>query len=278
MNPNLQNDPNNSLGQSNQPQPGSQLFPSNQSALQAERQQQVLAQNPAVQQVVSNSTFGEHKPVGWIVSVTLLIILLVSTAGFAYWAFSERQTYKNDSDKLVAAAVSKAEKETTDKNNKKFAEEQKNPLTNYTGPSEYGSIRVDYPKTWSGYVTETGGGSGAVFNAYFHPKIVPDVANRNKKDKASVALQVQVVDRPYDKAVAERESFTKTGKLSAVPYTLKKNPDNVGTLFTGELDSGLRGREIVLPLRDKAIVVTMETDDYLSDLENYILPNLSFVP
>jgi hypothetical protein len=257
-------------------QPASTYFPPNQAALQAEQQQQALAVNPAVQQVLGSNGFQSQKPVKWIVSVALLAILLVSASGFSYWAFTERQKYKNDTDKIVAAAVAQAEKKTTEKNNEKFAEELKNPLTNYTGPSSYGTISVGYPKTWSAYVS-TGTGSKSEFEAYFHPKVVPAVST-GSTGKAAVAVHIQVTDDTYDEVVSDRESSIKSGKLTAAPYALPKNAEQVGVVFTGELASKLSGREIVLPLRDKAIVITFETDEYLNDIEKYILPNLTFIP
>lgn len=269
------NQQNNGVPPEQQPQQNNQFFPSNPAALQAEQQQQAIAQNPAVQQVMSNSSFQSQKPVKWIIIIALLIILLISAGGFAYWAFTERQKYKNDTDKIVAVAVTKAEKDTTEKNNKKFAEELKNPLTNYTGPSSYGSISVDYPKTWSAYVKEAASGT-SVFDAYFHPEFVPDITAT--KEKPAVALHIQVVGQGYDKVVASRESDVKNGKLSAEPFALEQNPEDVGTIFRGQLDSDLQGTQIILPLRDKTIIITTETDDYLEDIEKYILPNLTFVP
>lgn len=290
MNP---NQPYNPLGQNQgaqdlnaaqSPQPqvpqqqGSQFFPSNPAALQAEQQQQALASNPAVQQVVSNSTFGEHKPVKWIVATTLLAILLVSAAGFAYWAFSERQTYKNDSDKLVATAVAKAEKDTTEKNNKKFAEELKNPLKTYTGPASYGSISIQYPKTWSGYVS-TGNTSGAVLEGYFNPDVVPTVTPVSSgQPRAPIALKVQVLSQTYDQVVNTQKSFVDSGKLAAVPYALPKMANQVGTKFVGAISPEVNGTQIVLPLRDKTLVITTESDQFLADIEKHILPNFTFVP
>lgn len=256
-------------------QPASQFFPSNPSAIRAEQQQQAMALSPAVRQAMSNSSLEGRRPVKLIIAVALLAILLVSASAFAYWAFTERQKYKNDTDKIVAVAVARTEKTTTEKNNKKFAEELKNPLTNYTGPSSYGSISVDYPKTWSAYAKENEGGNSP-FDAYFHPEFVPNV--EAKKDRQAVALHVQVVNQTYDKVLAVKDKDVKSGKLTSEPYALEKNSDVEGMIFRGQLDTDLEGTQIVLPLRDKTIIITTETDTYLADINQYILPNLTFVP
>lgn len=231
---------------------------------------------PIVAQPISGSSYEAQKPLGWIIGVILLTIALLAAIGAGYWAFSERQDYKNNVEKHVSVAVAEAEKKTTEKNNLKFAEELKNPLKNYVGPASYGSISVDYPKTWSAYVGN-GVSSSSQFNAYFHPNVVPNVVAKTG-EKEAVALHIEVLNQPYDRTMTIRESAIKSGKVSAAPYALPKNPNDVGVMFTGELASKLQGREILLPLRDKTIVITIETDAYTADINNYILPNLTFVP
>lgn len=260
-----------------QPQPGQGFFPSNQAAILAEQQRQAMAANPNLQPM-SNSTFQAHKPVTWIVVTALLVILLISVSGFGFWAFSERQTYKNDSDKLVAVAVTKAEKATTEQNNKKFAEELKNPLKVYTGPSSYGSITIEYPKTWSGYVS-TANTSGAVLDGYFNPDVVPTILPPSSgQSRQPIALKVQVIAQTYDQVVTAQKSFITSGKVTASPYALPKMPEQVGTKFVGAISSDINGTQYVLPLRDKTLVITTESDQFLNDINTYILPNFTFVP
>lgn len=258
--------------QPNNPQPNNPYYPPNNAMPPV-----AGGPSPIVPQPVSQSTFKSQRPLGLIIAVIILSALLVATIGVGYWIFTERQDYKNNVDKHVSVAVAKAEKSTTDKNNKKFAEELKNPLKKYTGPSSYGSISLDYPKTWSGYVGATSTGN-SVFNAYFHPDVVPNVA-AGSQEKTAVALQVQVISQTYDTYVATKSSYVTGGKLVAEPFALEKNPGVVGVMFTGEMQpSRLQGRQIVLPLRDKTIVITMETDQFMNDIRTYILPSLTFVP
>lgn len=212
----------------------------------------------------------------WIIGVVVLAVLLLGALGFGIWAFGERQNYKNNVDGIVADAVKVAEKETTDKNNKVFAEELKNPFKSYVGPESYGSVKITYPKTWSGYINN-GDSSRAAVDMYFHPDIVP-ASGRSGENTVAVALHIQVVDQAYDKLVVARNSAVKSGKLTAAPYALPKMPSEPGMKFVGQLDNKVNGTEIVLPLRDKSIVITTQTDTYLNDFNNIILPNLTFVP
>lgn len=221
---------------------------------------------------------GGGTPWGWIITVIILSVLLVSAAGFAFWAFAGRQDYKNNSDEKAAAAVEVAKKETTEENNKRFAEELKNPLKTYTGPESFGSVAVQYPKTWSAYIANQGLTSGSVLDIYFHPDVVPAISASSGTSRPAVALRVQVLNQSYTQTVNALKSSVDSGQVTAEPYTLPKVPDQTGTLFRGKLANELVGTQIVLPLRDKSLVINTDTDQFLPDFNKYILPNLSFVP
>ena len=88
-----------------------------------------------------------------IVSVVLVFGVLI----FAGWAYQGRQDYKNNVDKKVAAAVEVAQQETSAQKDKEFAEKDKSPLKAYNGPSEYGSLVIQYPKAGAAMSKTTGG-------------------------------------------------------------------------------------------------------------------------
>lgn len=215
------------------------------------------------------------KPLGLIIAVAILALALIGALVFGFWAFAERADYKNNSEEKVAAAVEVAKKETTDENNKRFAEESKNPLKTYTGPSSYGSVKVQYPKTWSAYIDALGT-AGIPFDAYFHPDFVP--ATQAGEGKQAIALRVQVSSEPYDQVLGMYDGGIQNNELKASPYALPKMPEQVGMKFVGKLSDQLNGTEIVLPLRDKTLIITTETDNYLADFNKHILANLTFVP
>lgn len=225
----------------------------------------------------SSSGYGAGSSTKWVIAIVLLVTLLAGALGFGFWAFAERQDYKDNVDEKIAVAVKVAEEETTAANNKKFAEELKSPLKTYTGPESYGSIKVTYPKTWSGYINN-GNRGDAVVDMYFHPNVVPAADRSGDQGQAPVALHVQVVDEPYSQVAEERKGSVEAGELSATPYTLAKVPKVVGMKFTGKLSDEINGTEVILPLRDKTIIITTQTDTFLNDFNTHILPNLTFVP
>jgi len=264
---------------------GGQQIPADQAAAQFGRPvistavQQPQAQMPApgtpgtVPAVVVPKN---HTP-WWVwLLVGVLSLLVIGGAAFGFWAYGERQDYKDNSDAKVAAAVEVAKVETTEENNKQFAEEAKNPLKPYTGPAEFGSVNLLYPKTWSGYIDTSSSGTAA-FTALFHPGVVPAQTGRSG-GRAAVALKVEVLNREYSAVVKQRESGVRNGELTASAYAFPKQDKQIGTKFVGKITSDLTGTEIIIPLRDKTIVVTTETDQYLQDFNTYILPNLNFEP
>jgi hypothetical protein len=210
---------------------------------------------------------------GVMISLILTIVLLLGAIGFGFWAFSSRQDYKDNSDAKADAAVRVAvEKESATKD-KQFAEEEKNPLKTYNGPEALGSLVIKYPKTWSGYVSANTG-SNSSLDAYFNPDVVPAVGNQD----STFALHVQVVSQPYTRTLQTFANQQKAGKLTISAYALPKLPKVVGVRVTGKLSQRHDGTVVVLPLRSQTIEIETDGTQFLSDYDNIILPNFSFLP
>lgn len=231
--------------------------------------------------ISSSSSYGGSSgpPWGWIVVTVVLSLSAIGLLVFALWAYSSRQDFKNNVDQKVAVAVEGAKKQQTEEDNKRFAEELKNPLKTYTGPSDYGSVSVQYPKTWSSYLANNGLSSGAILDVYFHPDIIPPVS-ANNNNRSAIALNVQVLNQSYSQAIStlKQRSEQSQTKIIAEPYALPKMPNQSGILFRGQLTNNLNGLAIFIPLRDKTIRISTDTDQWLADFNNYILPNFSFEP
>jgi hypothetical protein len=235
----------------------------------------VMPGGPGIPPQMSQNNSKHHRPVGLLVAIFLLSVLLLGAIGFGYWAFTERQDYKLKSDEKVAAAVEIAKQETTDANNLRFAEESKNPLKEYQGSSALGSIKLSYPKTWSGYIDQLNTNSNPLL-AKFHPGVVP--ATTKGTAQQPIALTVSVLEQPYDQVIASRNGLVENGDLKASPYALPKMSDEIGMKFVGKISYNFTGTEIILPLRDKTLLISTETNQYINDFNKYILPNITFVP
>jgi hypothetical protein len=210
---------------------------------------------------------------GIVISLVAVSILLVSSLGFAGWAFTERQDYKNNSDEKVSAAVVLARQDESTKKDKQFAEEIKNPFRTYAGPQAFGSLIVKYPDTWSAYVDDTGRGTAPV-DAYFHLGTVPSVL----AESSAFALRVKVVTQSYEASLANLRKLEKTGAVTMEPYVLPLVPEAIGIKATGEVKPDKNGTLIILPLRDRTIQISTEGDEFITDFTEKVLPNLSFAP
>lgn len=207
--------------------------------------------------------------------IILLVILLVASLAFGGWAYSQMQSYKNDSDKKVAAAVAvqkqtltKAAQDNFDKANTK----------QFIGSPTYGSITFNYPKTWSAYVDTSN--TSEPINAYLHPDQVPGI-----NSKTAYALRVELVSSDYSQVTQQFSSGIQQGTVTAKAYLPPKlsGVTNVqpGTLFSGQTnpsDSTQRGTLLAIKVRDKTLEISTQSTDYLNDFNNVILSSLSFAP
>lgn len=215
---------------------------------------------------------------GSVASLGLLVFLGVALIGaliFGGWAYKGRQDYKNNSDTKTSAAVESAKKAQASELQKVFDEQQKKPSVSYKGPTTYGTITFDYPKTWSGYVD--GSVSGEPINGYFYPQIVPGL-----QSKSAYALRVELVDSEYASILQQHDSQVKDGTAKASAYVPPKmvGVANVqpGTRFDGVLDQDITGSMVIIKVRDKTLEVYTQSNDFLSDFNNTVLPSLTFAP
>jgi hypothetical protein len=208
-----------------------------------------------------------------IVTLLLIIVsvLFVAAGSFAIWAFMERQDYKNNVDTKITAANAVVKKQTQLEDQKLFAEEAKNPLKTYVGPEQYGTISLDYPKTWSMYVATTGTNTSAGLDTYFAPDYVPGVTDQN----AVYSLRVKVLNQQYATVM---RAYSANKKVTVAPYELPKVKGEIGSRVEGQITPKKQGVMIVLPVRDKTLQVWTESDTFRADLDNIILANLTFVP
>jgi hypothetical protein len=210
-----------------------------------------------------------------LIPLILVCLFLIGAGVFGYWAFSQRQDYKNNSDQKSAAAATAARKDEDLIKDKAFVEAEKQPLTAYDGPEAYGSVHVEYPKTWSVYINSTSNDTQPL-DAFFNPRFVPSVDDQN----SVFALRVQVVSTSYSKVVSQFASGVKQGQVTVNPYALPKVPNVTGVRVDGLIHPGKKntGSMVIMPLRDKSIEIWTENAQSIGDFNNIILPNVTFQP
>ncbi|MEX2014675.1 MAG: hypothetical protein WD885_01960 [Candidatus Saccharimonadales bacterium] len=203
-----------------------------------------------------------------VISLIISCVLLVATIGFSTWAFTERQSYKNDVDGKIAAAIEINTKQVSDQKDNEFLEKEKFPLDTFEGSSQYGGVKVSYPKTWSAYIVENQATAEYVF--------APDFISG--EPDASRPLKITVETRSYSDALRVYDAQLLSGQLKAKAYSLPKVRNVVGTRFDGSVLEGKQGTVILLPLRDKTITISNEVPGLINDFNKIILENMSFNP
>ncbi len=207
---------------------------------------------------------------GLLIPLIMVVILLLAAGAFGVWAYMERQDYKNNVDQKIAAAVEVAKRQLSSEKDNEFLEREKEPLKEYKGPAAYGSLVIKYPKTWGAYVSENASGNTPV-DGYFNPVFVPGVTGEN-----SYALRAQIANSAYAQEIKRFDSQVKTGKVSATPYIPANVPGVTGMRFDGEIMPNKVGSMVVVPMRDKTLKLWTESNNYLGDFNNIILPNYTF--
>jgi hypothetical protein len=210
--------------------------------------------------------------------IAILSVLLLLAIGFGAWAFLQMQDYKNNSDKKATAAVAVAKKAQAAELQAQFEQQSKSPNKTFKGSATYGSVTFDYPKTWSAYVDSSN--SSEPINAYFHPNEVPGV-----QTNTAYALRVELLSTDYSQVAKQFDSEIEQGDVTAKAYVPPKlkGVSNVqpGTMFSGQInsqDSSQKGTILIIKVRDKTLQVSTESNDYLNDFNNTVLPSLSFAP
>jgi hypothetical protein len=202
-----------------------------------------------------------------LIAIIGLSVFTVAFAGLSIWAFVNYMDQKNNVDSKVASAVAEAEKTLGDDLEAKFIEREKEPLKSFTGPSDYGTLGLKYPKTWSTYVSNDGT-KGTGYEAFFNPGAVPSVTSASSR----YALHVAIVNDTYEDVLADYENLVQKGDLRT--SAVKANGKN-GTRLDGNFTKDIRGAAVVFKIRDKTAIIQTDADTFKADFEA-LIPTITF--
>ncbi|HET6863684.1 MAG TPA: hypothetical protein VFH37_00560 [Candidatus Saccharimonadales bacterium] len=207
--------------------------------------------------------------------IIVLVILLATALGFGGWAYSQMQSYKNNTNQKIEAALSAAKDSQTKQVQDAF---DKANTKQYAGPAVFGTISFSYPKTWSAYIDTTS--QSEPINGYFFPNIVPGI-----QSKTAFALRMELVSTDYNQILQQFQSQIKTGRVTAKVYVPPKlngvNNVTPGTLLSGTInnqDQTQHGTMLVIKVRDKTLQLSTQSNDYLNDFNSIVLSSLTFSP
>jgi len=185
-------------------------------------------------------------------------LLTVVFLGLFIYMYINWQDASTDINGKIDLAVAKAENELRTTLEDEFAEKEKYPYSTFTGPSDFGSLTFEYPKTWSVYVPDDAS-RAEDFHAYLNPGQVNVV-----QDTTVMALRVSIVNILTDEVKKEYTAKVQDN-LMTVSTTIV-NGTNVD-VYRGELNSGLQGIVCIFKIRDKTALI--QTDAMLFNDDFY---------
>ncbi len=210
----------------------------------------------------------KKKPFNMLIVPLVVVILLLGAAIFmAVSSNNKYQEQKNNVQAIVDKNVTQAKKEQKISLDKEYDEKSKLPYVTYEGPSELGSVKITYPRSWSAMYNQ--GGSN-LFSFYAHPSIVPSPDLKKK-----FALRVAITDGKYQDALSGYEKQTKNKNITISPYQVS---GVTGARIDGEINKDEDGSLVVFPVRDKVLYVWTQDKTYINDFNDIVLKNLSFIP
>lgn len=200
---------------------------------------------------------------GQLVAIIGLSVLVLILGSVSIWALVSYNEQKTDVDGRVSAAVSDAKKEQADEDEAKFLEREKEPMTSFVGPDDYGRLTFNYPKTWSKYIDKDGT-DGGDYTAYLSPGGVPSTS---ESDAQQFALRVIIEQKDYDSVVQGYDSLVKKGDLK---QSTTASQGNQGTRLDGNFSKNIRGAAVIYKSRDKTITIRTDADTFKPDFEKLV--------
>lgn len=204
-----------------------------------------------------------------VIPIAGLGLLVAVLLGIVIVLFVQLDEAKDEREQYAAEVVTNKEADIKAELQAEFDEKEKDPFEDFETDPVLGDVKFRYPKTWSVSMLQDPA-SDPQIDAYFHPNAI----RVDAADTRSYALRVQLVLEPYSEVVEGFSSDIEEGLLKTKAVTFNGVE---GIRLDGQLDEVDRGAKVVLPFRDKTIMVWTESRDFLNDFEK-VMGSFSFNP
>lgn len=207
----------------------------------------------------------KHNTVATVFGV-ISAILLVTSAIFG-WLFVQKNADYDELSSTVDLKVAEAVSEAKTEQALADAEEAKKDTRQFTGPTDYGQLSFDYPKSWSVYI-ESDAARGGDFVAYLNPIEIEPVSN-----STVYALRVMIRDKNFESVVAEYQRYLERGELRVETVAVGGATAN---RYVGKIpNTELYGVIVIFKIRDKTAILRTDALGYSSDFQT-ILNSIKF--
>ncbi len=197
---------------------------------------------------------------GSIFAIIALVVLVLVFGSFSIWAYFNYMEQKQDVDGKIAEATAAAVLENSEDLQAKFEKKEKEPMRQFVGPSDYGRLTFDYPKTWSAYqATDVSQGGGVTYEGYLNPVLVPPVGDTTK-----FALRITIEQKTYDQSVSDYAKQVEDGDLKSSVYS---DGTHTGTRLVGNFNEDIYGTAVQIKMRDRTLTLRTDGDVFKDDFE-----------
>lgn len=210
--------------------------------------------------------FPEKKNSTLIETIILVVVCIIAAVAivFAVINFMQYNELKNNADSEKEIAVAEAKKDQQEIDNLKFEDQLKLPNNPFTGPSDYGSLSFEYPKTWSVYV-ESDGLNNSDFVSYFAPSQINPVGSEDSR----YALRFYILNRQFNDVVKDYEKLASDNGLSQSTFNGDNNRIS-GIRYEGSISDEIDGVVIVTKVNDKTAIFQTDAKVYMDDFNKLI--------
>ena len=193
-----------------------------------------------------------------IIGLSLIAATFIALFIWMYIQWNEANTaveakIKTKVEEAVAANTAELEND--------FANREKQPYKTFGGPSDYGGLSFEYPKTWSVY-EQADATSGGDYEAYFNPDVVAPIS-----DDTIDALRLKIVNESTDEVLEDYNEEVEDGNITA--ETRQINGDPV-TIFTGKITDEFQGKVAVLKIRDKTVIIQTDATIFFDEFAHVL--------
>lgn len=211
----------------------------------------------------ANNRIDLLKTIGLIV-ISLLAVLFI---GLFIWMSIKWNDANTNVQGKIDVAVAQAKNELQTKLENDFEEKEKYPFLTFTGPTDFGALSFEYPKTWSLYIPNNAS-RGGDFSAYLNPGQVNVVA-----EETVMSLRVHIKNELTDQVLHDYADKVESGEMTV--STTVVNGINVN-VYTGKLDSDLMGIVCIFKIRDKTAIIQTDSSNVFKDDFYRILKTIRF--
>ena len=204
--------------------------------------------------------------------IIALSLLSLTFIGLFIWMLMEYRAASTDVDGQIAVKVAEAVDENTAKLEEDFVKRDKYPNRTFAGPTDYGELTFEYPKTWSVYIPKDAT-KGGDFEAYFNPIEVNEISNQNIN-----SLRLSILDKAFDDVISRYQSEVegKEPKMRLDTIMIGKERNVNANLYTGIIPgTEFRGHVVVFKIRDKTVIMQTDSELFNEDYDN-ILGSVTF--